>query len=195
MAPNPGAISAFAAGVGAFLLPELSNDAAMLYMASRGAYTFQISGANGSSGVALGEIYDLDEGDSSSRLINASGLVQVGTGQNVAIAGFTISGTYGDTVLIRAVGPGLSQFGLKGLLAKPLISLFDANGKMQASNSGWGGDPLFTQMSAQAGAFPLDSESTDAMLVASIKPGSYTVEVTGAGGSTGLALIEVYEVQ
>ncbi len=186
--------TAAATATGAFPLAAGSKDAALLYAANAGGYTAHIFGASGGPGVALAEIYDADGSATTSRMINASGLLPMGAGDNTAIAGFVIAGTYGDTVLIRAVGPGLSRFGLAGV-PNPQITLFDASGTKQGTNAGWGGNALLAQMSAQVGAFPLDDAGADAMLVASVKPGAYTVHVTGGANPTGQVLLEVYELR
>ncbi len=191
---NSAGVAAAATATGAFPLATGSKDAALLCAADAGAYTVHISGASGGPGVALAEIYDADGGAASSRMINASGLLPMGAGDSTAIVGFVIAGTYGDTVIIRAVGPGLSRFGLAGV-PKPQITLFDATGNVQGTNAGWGGNALLAQMSAQVGAFPLDDAGADAMLVASVKPGAYTVQVTGGVSSSGLVLLEVYELR
>jgi probable HAF family extracellular repeat protein len=194
-AANPAAVAEAATRTGAYPLAAGSKDAALFYAATVGAYTVHIASANGGAGVALAEVYDADENASSSRLINTSALLRTSPGESTAIAGFVIAGDYGDTVLIRAVGPGLGKYGLSGFLPNPTVTLFDSSGTVQGTNAGWAGNQLYAQLSAQVGAFPLDDAGADAMLVASVKPGAYTVHATGAGGQSGLVLIEIYELR
>jgi len=131
------------------------------------------------------------------RLTNISVRAQVGTGGNVLIPGFVISGSGTETLLIRGAGPALAQFGVPGPLAKPVLSLFDGSGAMVASNAGWGTGPDPLQLSAtaaQVGAFAFSPGGADCALLASLPAGSYTVRISGMGGTTGVALAEVYEV-
>jgi sugar lactone lactonase YvrE len=193
--------------VGAFALPSISNDAAILTSLGTGSYTAEISSTSGDSGVVLVEVYDADAGTPTARFINLSARSQAGTGSQTLIAGFAVTGAGSETVLIRADGPGLAQFSVSGALASPQLTLYDGNGKAIATNVGWSTAPtlgtspvpstiagatvaLFTEV----GAFQLTAGSGDCALVASLPPGSYTAEVTGANSSTGVALVEIYEV-
>lgn len=128
--PASGAAT-IAARVGAFALAPNSRDAALVQSGlAGGAYTFQITGVPpaGSSttgGVALAEVFDATAAGLAARqMINVSARTQVGVGENVLIAGFTIGGTTSRTVLIRAAGPVLSTFGVTGALADPRLTLF-----------------------------------------------------------------------
>jgi hypothetical protein len=98
-------------------------------------------------------------------------------------------------VLIRAVGPGLSTFGVSGVLADPLLNLFTAQGKRVLGNDNWGtadGYPLLAENTRKVGAFALADGSKDAVLMTQLEPGAYTVHVTGVKNTTGIALLEVY---
>ena len=181
--------------VGAFALPAGSADSALLETLAVGSYTAQLSGTNGASGVALTELYDADaSGQSSSRLVNISARGFVGTGDNILIAGFVISGNVPETILIRGVGPTLALFGLSGTLGSPQIALYDGNGNLIASNTVWGGSAALSSAFAQAGAFALPPGSQDSVLLENLPPGAYTVQFSGALETTGVGLIEVYEV-
>jgi hypothetical protein len=108
-----------------------------------------------------------------------------------------ISGPSNEQVLIRGVGPALSQFSVAGVLAQPLLSIFTSSGTQLASNAGWGSNANAQQVSASfgaTGAFALPSGSADSALLLTLATGSYTAEVSGLNNSTGNALIEVYEV-
>jgi hypothetical protein len=133
----------------------------------------------------------------SARLINISTRAEVGTGANILIPGFVINGSGTETLLIRADGPALTGFGVAGALAQPSLSVFNGAGTVVASNTGWGTNANPTQIvsaAASVGAFALASGSADCAVLASLPAGAYTVQVSGVGNSTGVALAEVYEV-
>jgi hypothetical protein len=193
--------------VGAFALPSGSKDSAMDQTLPAGPYSAQVSSAGGGSGIVLVEVYDADSGPTSSRFANLSARSQVGTGAQALIAGFYIAGNSYETVLVRGVGPGLSPFGVSGVLAAPQLTLYDSAGNPIASNSGWSSSITLGSSSTQAavaaatantfsqvGAFSLPASSADSALVATLPPGSYSANVSGVGNTTGVALVEVYEV-
>jgi hypothetical protein len=199
--------------LGAFPLVANSLDAALDVTLPVGNYTSQVSGVGANPvGVALAEIYDADTGTPAARLVNLSARAQVGTGFNVLIAGFGITGNTSETVLIRGIGPalGLSPFNLTGVLAAPQLTLFDSigSGNVIAANSGWSAAPTTGNSTVVAvvqqttaavmssvGAFGLTPGSNDAAILVALPPGNYTAQLAGAGGTTGIGLIEVYEVQ
>jgi len=196
-------VAATSAAVGAFgFSSPASKDAALAHSAALGGYTVRINGANDGSGVALAEVYDASPAEtfvlSTPRLTNVSALTFVGTGGDVLITGFSITGTTPKTVLIRGIGPTLAAFGVTGALADPRIELFQAGAATATSaNDNWGSVPNATQVAAAAagvGAFTLAADSKDAVLLLTLPPGSYTAQVSGSAGETGLALVEVYEV-
>jgi outer membrane protein assembly factor BamB/subtilisin family serine protease len=187
------------AQVGAFSLPAASKDSALLTTLAAGPYTAQITGTGG--GVALAEIYDADTAPSpAGRLSNLSARAQVGTDANVLIAGFVISGSAPKQVLIRAIGTGLTAtFGLTGVLANPKLDVFNGGASQSIySNTGWGNGttPAATLSAAfaQVGAFSLLTGSTDCALLVTLPPGPYTAQVSGVNNTTGIALVEVYEM-
>ena len=160
------------------------------------------NGATGSmtpeitTGVALTEIYDTDSGVGA-RLINVSARMNVTGGEGTLIAGFVIGGTLPKTVLIRGVGPTLSTLGAVGVLAHPQITLFSGSTQI-ATNSNWAVGNNVTQLTytvAQVGAFSLTTGSLDAAMISVLQPGSYSVQITGVGNTSGVALLEVYDVQ
>jgi hypothetical protein len=183
-----------AVGVGAFALPAGGRDTAVLPTLGSGAYTAQVSGVGGATGIALLELYDA-AGASTARLVNASARTQVGTGANVLIAGFTIAGAAAKTVLIRAVGPTLANFGVVGSLADPTLTVLSSRGPL-ATNDNWstGSGAAVAQAAGAVGAFALPSGSLDAALLLSLAPGSYTAQVAGVRDTAGVALVEVYDV-
>ncbi len=200
-------LSSIFSQVGAFALSPSSKDAALLQTLNAGAYTANITSTSGDSGVVLVEVYDADSGTPSSRFINLSARSEAGTGSQTLIAGFVIGGSGTETVLIRADGPALSQFGVTGVLAAPQLTLFDSGGSPIATNTGWsspstrGSSTVQASISAatsslfsQVGAFPLPTGSADSAVVATLPAGAYSALVTGVGNTTGVALAEIYEV-
>lgn len=196
-------IAAEAATLGAFAWTSpTSHDAALLEALAPGPYTANVSGESGDTGVALAEVYDATPGNmvsgSTPRLINLSTRAQVGTGANTLIAGFVIGGTTPKTVLIRASGPALSQFGVSGVLADPELQLYStaSGNSLISTNTGWGGDPKVSTAAAWVGAFSWGTSATpDSALLVTLPPGPYTANVSGAKGDSGVALVEVYEVE
>ncbi len=180
--------------LGAFALPTTSADSAIFLSLTSGPYTAQLSGVNGTTGIALAELYDADAGDPPTRLINASARAVSSPGSGILTAGFEIGGTGTDTVLIRGIGPGLTQYGVSGVLATPVVTVFNASGASIASNTGWGGGSSLAATFAQVGAFALPAASADSALVISLPAGAYTVQVGSTDGSSGIALAEIYEV-
>jgi len=186
----PALVTAFIQ-TGAFSLPASSLDTALLMSLPAGNYTAQI---NGGSGDALAEIYDDDNGTSPGRLVNLSARANVGTGANVVSAGFVINGSTSETILIRGVGPSLSSFGLTGTLATPSLTLYNPAQTALQANSGWGNNATLSAIFTQVNAFALSS-AADAALVVTLPPGAYTAQLSGVGSTTGVALVEIYEVR
>ena len=191
------AIQAASAQVGAFALPAGSKDSALLFTLNNGAHTTGLVRPNGTTGVALTEIYDTDT-TPDSRLINVSARMNVSAGEGTLIAGLVIAGNAPKTVLIRGVGPALALFGVSGVLADPQISVVSGTTQL-ASNDNWETGPIaaaqLSAMCAQVGAFALPAGSKDAALLITLQPGAYTVVLTGVGNTAGVALIEVYDTQ
>ncbi len=193
--PNAAKIAALTEQVGAFALQTGSADCALLEDLAPGPYSVQMSGTNSTTGVGLVEVYEADTA-APSLLGNISTRAQVGTSGNILITGFVVTGSQAARVLIRAVGPGLAQFGVSGTLAKPVLTVFDSAGKSVATNTGWqnAANPAeITSVGAAVGAFALQGGSADSALLLNLQPGSYTAQVTGTGNTTGIALVEVYQ--
>ncbi len=133
-----------------------------------------------------------------SRLANISTRAFVGTGANLAIPGFVISGTGSKTLLIRAVGPTLADepYNVPGVLGDPVLTIYDGAQQSIATRNDWGeaGDAGLVKMTSDSlGAFTLPDASKDAAMVADFAPGLYTAGIVGAGDTTGVGLIEVYD--
>lgn len=196
-------VASTSTAVGAFALSApTSRDAALIHAAPAGGYTVQITGADSTSGVALTEVYDTTASDDFStatpRLTNVSALTQVGTGGDILIAGFSISGVAPKTVLIRGVGPALAAFGVSGALLDPKLEIYQ-NGvtAVHSTNDNWSSSSNAAAVATAAvnvGAFALPAESRDAALLVTLPPGSYTAQISGVNNATGTALVELYEV-
>jgi PKD repeat protein len=196
--PTVGAlIATTAARVGAFALPNGSKDAALLFTVNNGAHTTGLlrPDANSTTGVALVEIYDTDT-TADSRLVNVAARMNVTPGEGTLIAGFSIGGNAPKTVLIRGVGPVLSGFGVSGVLTDPTIAVYSGRSLMAANDNWEVGTRSATELrdvSVRVGAFALPAGSRDAALLITLPPGLYTVQVTGVGNTSGIALVEIYD--
>ena len=192
--PNLAQVTTTSATVGAFPLATNSLDAVLLTDLASGAYTAHVTGASGATGVALMELYDAG-GTGSARLVNLSARSTVGTGGNVLIAGFVIAQNT-RTVLIRALGPALTSLGVTGVLADPRIRVY-RDSVIIAENNDWESSSNRATLAAKSnliGAYGLMAGSKDAVLMATLPPGAYTVIVSGSADTTGVGLVEVYEV-
>ena len=130
-------------------------------------------------------------------LVNLSARTRVGTGSELLITGFVIAGSEPKRLLIRGVGPALAGFGVGGVLADPQLALYrQGSSAVLRQNDDWGlgGATAPAAAAAQAGAFALPANSRDAALLVVLEPGAYTAQISGAGGGTGVALLELYDV-
>jgi hypothetical protein len=187
------ALAPTVAAVGAQPLPAGSRDAALLAPLARGAYTAHVTSTTNESGIALVELYDAEPATSGTpaQLVNVSGRAHVGTGANVLIAGFVITGESRKTLLIRGIGPGLAAQGVSGVLFDPVLELHRGD-SIVARNDNWLSDDATTF--AAVGAFALPVASRDAALVVRLSAGVYSAVVRGAADMTGAAMVEIYEV-
>jgi len=140
------------------------------------------------------EVYDARGGERSTRLLNLSTRGQVGSGEDLLIAGFVVrDGPM--RLLLRGIGPGLTQFGVSGALARPNLTVFDRNRVRVAANIGWTTDGYshdILSAAASVAAFPLSASSADCALIFEAQPGDYTIQISGMNASTGVALVEIY---
>lgn len=188
--------------VGAFSLAPTSADAALLETLGAGAYSAQITAPRGSGGVALAELYDGDTGSPAAEIVNISTRALVGSEvKDTLIAGFAISGTTSDTVIVRGVGASLGTlFGMRRALGASHVTVYNSSGVQVAANTTWGGrdnddDDDMDGACDRAGAWRLPRGSTDSALLLTLPPGVYTAHVTGVNRSSGIALVEIYEVR
>ncbi len=201
-------ISQFA-HVGAFPLSVESADAVLRVDLEPGAYTVRVSDVSGLPGVVLAEIYDLENEPAAgqSRLVNISSRGPVSIGSGVATGGFHLAGDQSAVLLVRAVGPGLSQFSVPDAIADPVVKVYDSEGTALAENDDWG-TPLMidtaypgyvaqemVEAAIRTGAFSLVSGSSDGVVLIELEPGTYTVQARSEDGSEGEAIFEIYLVQ
>ena len=197
---TPALIDAFRS-VAAFDLPPTSADSAISRAspgATAGGYTVQVTGKGDASGSVIAEIYDASNDSrtaTSPRLTNLSTRAEIDNGADLTV-GLVLGGQSARTVLVRGIGPSLAQFGITGLMADPRLELFEnSTGQTIASNDDWAGSPEISSTAAAVGAFALSGGSSpDAVLLVTLPPGAYSARITGANGSGGIAMVEVYEV-
>jgi hypothetical protein len=168
-------------------------DSAIIADLPAGNYTAIVRGVNNMTGVALVEVYDLGAetslilGDLSTR-----GYVQ--TGDNVMIGGFTIPGTKPKGIILRAIGPELSKYGIPNILTDPTLELYDSTGALIASNDNWQDTAIGGIIAADQVGDILDSglapgDHNESVINATLPPGSYTAVVRGVNNTTGVALV------
>ena len=180
--------------LGAFALTPGAKDAALVGTIPSGGYTVQLTGKAGATGVGLVEVYDATTSFTTAtpRLTNVSARTQVGTGGNILICGFVVAGSGNRQVLIRAAGPALTAFNVAGVLADPKLELYNGASVKIDENDNWVASTLAAQNSV--GAFGFTASSKDSVIVATLAPGSYTAQVSGINSTTGVALVEIYEL-
>ena len=178
--------------------PADARESAIIADLPPGSYTAIVRGVNNTTGVALVEAYDLSP-SLHSILGNISTRSLVQTGDDVMIGGFIVQGTQPKNVIIRAIGPELSQYGVPNPLANPTLELHNGTGALIARNDNWqhtiiGG--IITQNQVQdiqnSGHAPADA--SESAIIANLPPGNYTAIVRGVNNTTGVALVEVYDL-
>ncbi len=188
-AATPETLAAFAR-TGAGALQQGSKDAAVFTNVTGGVYTAHVT-SGGAAGVALVDAFDAG---GSGRLMALSTRTVAGAGDQTLIAGFVLDGSGPKTVLIRGLGPELARRGVTGVLADPKITVYRGSDVVE-TNDDWGGTQALKAAFTAVGAEQLASDgSKDAALLVTLNPGAYTVHVTGATGTTGVALVEIFDV-
>ena len=181
------------ASVGLAPLPANSRDSALLLTLNPGVYTSQLTSSAG-IGIGLMELYDAGSASDSTRMTALSVRGAVGSGENVLIVGFVISGTGTKQVVIRGLGPGLTTAGVTGVLTDPQLALFNSSGQQIAINDNWGGGASLVTAFASVGLPSLPATSLDSALLVTLPTGVYTVQLSGVNGTTGVGLLELYEM-
>ncbi len=189
-------LTAALAAVGAFAYTSpTSKDAATTASITSRDNSVVVSAADKGAGLVIAEIYDATVTSTftttTPRLVNVSVRKELGTGLTV---GFVLGGAKTTKVLIRAVGPTLGVFGVPGVVADPQLALFNGQSVKIGENNDWGGTAELTAAFNAVGAFGLGATSKDAAVLVTLQPGSYSVQVSGVANTSGVALVEVYEV-
>jgi hypothetical protein len=157
-----------------------------------GSYTVILRGQNQLTGVALLEIYDLDQ-STASKLANLSTRAFVQTGDNVLIGGFILGGSNPRHVIVRAIGPSLTRVGLTNVLIDPTLELRDHNGTLLISNDNWKDNEAQAHQIKIIGLAPTDNR--ESAPITTLEPGQYTAIVAGKNGGIGIGLVEIYNLQ
>jgi len=178
--------------IAAGLAPTNDLESALIATINPGAYTVVVKGVNNATGVALMEIYDLDPDGSPARLANISTRGNVLTGDNVMIGGFIVRGDVAKRTLVRARGPSLFLNGvpIAGRLMDPAMELRDANGALIKANDNWRSD----QQAEIAASSIAPTDDHEPAVVWTLAPGNYTTIVSGVNNTTGIALVEMYDL-
>ena len=173
------------------LQPNDDREAAIVATLPPGDYTAILQGADGGTGTALVEAYDLDL-TPASEFGNISTRGQVGIGDNVLIGGLIISSEESAqaNILVRALGPSLGSAGVTGALQDPTLELHDSNGAALAANDNWEDNQSGIILST--GLEPNDAR--ESVIFASLPAGAYTAVVRGTNDTTGIGLVEAYNI-
>lgn len=179
--------------IAAHINPTNDLESALIVSVQGGSsYTAIVRGVNGTTGVGLVEAYDLTNGNLTTRLANISTRGKVLTGDNVMIAGFIVLGDSPKRMIVRVRGPSLVVNGKKipGALADPTLELHDGRGALIAHNDNWQ-----STQGAQIIATGLQPGDTrEPAILSTLKPGAYTAIVRGARNTTGISLVEAYDL-
>jgi len=152
------------------------------------SYTAIVRGANNTTGLGLVEVYDLDSGPGST-LLNISTRGQVGVDPNALIGGFFVGGTDSKRILVRAIGPSLSAFGVPNALVDPTLEFFNGQGTKIDSNDDWMNSPQKAQIQS-SGLAPTNVK--ESAILQTLAAGPYTAVVRGVNNGTGVGSVEVY---
>ena len=170
------------------LAPPNARESSILATLDPGAYTAIVSGVGGATGVGIVEVFEVDNPDIPLTGISTRGRVQ--TADGVMIGGFIIQGDSPQAVVVRARGPSLTAQGVAGALANPTLTLVPASGAPAITNDDWGTAANAAALLA-SGFAPADPR--ESAILVTLAPGAYTAIVTGVGGTTGVAIVEVYK--
>lgn len=172
------------------IAPTNDLESAIIATLAPAGYTAILRGKNGTTGIGVVEMYDLDV-TSDSKLANISTRGFVQPGSNVMIPGFILgNGTASEKVIIRALGPSLT--GVANVLADPTLALHDSNGTLLMSNDNWRDDASQAAQIIATGIPP--QNDLESAIVTTLPAGPYTAIVEGKNGGTGVAVAEVYHL-
>jgi len=178
--------------------PRDPRESAIIAELPAGNYTAIVRGVNDTTGVGLVEVYELSP-ETNSILGNISTRSFVQTGDNVIIGGFIVAGPQPKRVIVRAIGPELTQYGVPNAMTNPTLELYDANGALIASNDNWrttiiGGVITSDQVRDIRNSGYAPGDGRESAIIAMLPPGNYTAIVRGINNTTGVALVEVYDL-
>lgn len=174
------------------LAPTDPRESGIFITLPPGAYSVILAGKNQSTGTGVVEVYDTN-GAVDARLANISTRGLVLPGDNVMIAGFILGGNANANVVVRGIGPSLAQFGLSPVLADPSLELRDGNGTMLKANDNWRDDPDSAAQLTANGLAPTDPKESSIFI--SLPAGQFTAILAGKNGSTGIGMVEVYNLK
>ncbi len=169
-------------------IPGNAKEAAIVTTLNPGAYTAIVNGVGSTSGIGIVEVFEMDRPETP--LINIATRGPVYTGDNVMIAGLIIQGDAPKTVLITARGPSMAgpPHNVPGTLANATLTLYSGQ-TVIASNDNWPEAANAAQIQTAIGA---PTNALESAILVTLQPGAYTAIVSGAGGGTGLAIVEVF---
>jgi hypothetical protein len=171
--------------------PTDDLESAIVVTLAPGAYTAIVKGTGNTSGVALVEVYDLNQGVDS-KLANISTRAFVSTGNDIVIAGFLLSdSSTSDKVVVRGIGPSLTALGITNALPNPNLELRDTNGALLVANNDWRDNTVQAAEIIAAGLAP--SNDLESAIAATLPPGLYTALLSGVNNGTGIGVVEVYD--
>ena len=171
--------------------PANDQEAATIQTLAPGAYTATVRGQNNSTGMGLIELYDLSPA-ANSLVANVSTRGFVNTGDDVLIGGFIVGPGSSGKVVVRALGPSLNNAGISTALVDPLLEVHDSNGALMKMNDSWQANANANEIQS-AGLAP--GNANEAAILSPLTPGQYTAIVRGPGSSTGVALVEAYNLE
>ncbi|HWM23237.1 MAG TPA: delta-60 repeat domain-containing protein [Chthoniobacterales bacterium] len=174
------------------LAPANDLEAAIDITLAPGNYTAVVRGRDETSGVALVEVYDLNQ-SAASKLANLSTRAFISTSDNIVIAGFMLGGNNGDDgIIVRGLGPSLAALGVPDALADPTLELRDGNGALLRANNDWQDDPAQASQLIAAGLAL--ANQLEPGLAMTLPPGPYTALLAGLNNGTGVGVVEVYDL-
>ena len=178
--------------------PTAASESAIIANLQPGNYTAIVRGVSNANGVGLVEVYDLSP-VASSNLSNISTRSFVQTGEHVMIGGFIVQGSGPKRVIIRAIGPELTQFGIPDALANPTLELHNGSGALIGSNDDWqttilGGIITSNQVSDIQNSGHAPTAASESAIIADLPSGNYTAIVRGVSNTAGVGLVEVYDL-
>jgi hypothetical protein len=174
------------------LHPSNDLESAIVRTLDPGSYTAVLRGKGGATGIGVVQAYDLNQA-AQSKFGNIATRGFVDSGDNAMIGGFIIGPAGGTTttVVMRAIGPSLANFGITGALQDPTLELHNGNGAVIAFNDNWKDDANKSKVPQSL----QPSDPRESVLYRVLAPGNYTAVMRGTGSSTGIGLVEIYNLE